>query len=223
VRETENLMAYLINDIREKSFTKFDNYICFDINKIDKNILNQTLLFELLRPFGFNSSQIADIHASFNKSGLTFQSNEYDLFIDRMQIFIRSNADKTNNKINFIIDKLPFTFEKYGTCYSFELIDRNEISDKDIRTNTSQFINFDLLELPLNIRQPEIGEKFSPFGLKGSKKISDFLTDKKINFLQKQQLLGIYHLDLIGLLGLEIDNKFAIKNNTKKILRIERT
>jgi tRNA(Ile)-lysidine synthase len=222
VCETESLLNYFINDIRKKSFTKVDNYICFDISNIDEKILNQTLLFELLRPFGFNSSQSFDIHASIGKSGLSFQTNEYDLFIDRMQILIKSKSDKTDANMHFIIDRLPCKIEIYGTQYIFNLIERNEISDEDLKAKTIQHINFDLLELPLDIRQPKEGEKFSPFGLKGSKKISDYLTDKKLNVIVKHQLLGLYQVDIIGLLGLEIDNKFAINNKTKKILRIER-
>lgn len=221
VRETESLMAYFVNKIREKSFSTVGNNLCIDINKIDDSILNQTLLFELIRPFGYNSSQNADIFSSIGKSGLSFQSKEYDLFVDRMKIFIKSNSHKNNDKLRIVIDSLPIKIEIYGTQYCFDLIDRDKISDEDLVTKKIQYINFDSVKLPLIIRTPEEGEKFSPYGLKGSKKISDYLTDKKINLIDKHQLLGLYEVTIIGLLGLEIDNKFAIQNTTKKCLKIE--
>ncbi len=221
VRETESLMAYFVNEIREKSFSTVGNNICIDINKIDDSILNQTLLFELIRPFGYNSSQNADIFSSIGKSGLSFQSKEYDLFVDRMKIFIKSNSHKDNDKLRIVIDSLPIKIEIYGRQYCFDLIDRDKISDEDLVKKKIQYINFDSVKLPLIIRTPEEGEKFSPYGLKGSKKISDYLTDKKVNLIDKHQLLGLYEVTIIGLLGLEIDNKFAIQNTTKKCLKIE--
>jgi tRNA(Ile)-lysidine synthase len=222
VRETESILTYFVNEIRQKSNSLVGNNLCIDINKIDKNILNSTLLFELIRPYGFNSSQNADIYSSIGKSGISFHSKEYDLFVDRMQILIKSNSHTDNNKKSFVIENLPCKIEIYGTQYSFDLIDRDKISDLDLKTKTSQYINFDSLKLPLTIRAPKEGEKFSPYGLKGSKKISDYLTDKKVNFIDKHQLLGLYQIEIIALLGMEIDNKFAIKNNTQKSLKIER-
>ncbi len=222
VREIESLLTYLVNEIRKKSNSIVGNNLCIDFNQIDENILNQTLLFELIRPYGFNSSQNADIYSSIGKSGISFHSKEYKLFVDRMQILIQSNSHTDNDEMSFVIENLPCKIEIYGTQYSFDIIDRNKISDEDLKTKTSQYINFDSLKLPLSIRPPEEGEKFSPYGLKGSKKISDYLTDKKVNLIDKHKLLGIYQLEIIGLLGLEIDNKFAIQNTTKKSLKIER-
>jgi tRNA(Ile)-lysidine synthase len=221
VRETESLLKYFVNEVRKKSNSMIGNNLCIDFNKIDENILNQTLLFELIRPYGFNSSQNADIYSSIGKSGLTFHSKGYDLVVDRKKILIKSNSHKDNDKMCFEIDSLPFKIEIYGKKYCFDLIDRDKISEEDLRNKKTQYINFDLLKFPLLVRSPKEGEKFSPFGLKGSKKISDYLTDRKLNLIDKHQLLGLYQGELIALLGLEIDNMFAIKNTTQKILKIE--
>ena len=42
------------------------------------------------------------------------------------------------------------------------------------------FINFDKIDLPIKVRLPRQGDTFTPFGSKGSKKISDFFIDAKI-------------------------------------------
>ncbi len=222
VLETESLLNYFVNEIRKKSISMIGNNLCIDFNQIDENILNQTLLFELIRPYDFNSSQNADIYSSIGKSGLTFHSKGYDLIVDRNKIFIKSNSHKDIDKMRIVIDSLPFKIEIFGTQYCFDVIDRYKISDDDLIAKKIQYINFDSLKLPLIIRSPEEGEKFSPYGLKGSKKISDYLTDKKVNLIDKHQLLGLYEVAIIGLLGLEIDNKFAIQNTTKKCMKIER-
>jgi len=57
-----------------------------------------------------------------------------------------------------------------------------EIQTKLKKTPPKKGIYFDYskLKLPLYIRGKVDGDRFSPFGLKGSKKLQDFFTDKKI-------------------------------------------
>ena len=221
IRETESLLAYLINEIRKKAVNTYGGYICIDCSEINESILNQTLIFELIRPFGFNSTQSRDIFLSIGKSGQLFHSKEYDLVIDRMQLQITTKSKKSNAEQSYIVDAFPSKIELNGNIYSFDLLEIDEFSNIDLKNKSTQYITFDSIKLPLIIRQPSQGDRFSPYGLKGAKKISDYLTDKKVNLIQKSQLLGIYSDEIIALLGLEIDNKYAVKNTTKTILQIK--
>lgn len=221
MRETEDLLGYFIEDVKKKAITHIDNYTCLDFGLIDKKIINQTLIFELIKPYGFNSSQCYDIFESLGKSGLIFHSKEFDLVIDRKKLLIKSKSNTERENISITIDSLPCEIKIHGRKFVLELVNSDSINLEELKAKKVQCINFDSLKLPLIARQPSPGERFSPYGLKGSKKISDYLIDKKINVIDKTHLVGIYKEEIIALLGLEIDNKFAIKNTTKQILSVK--
>ena len=72
------------------------------------------------------------------------------------------------------------------------------------------------------------GDKFFPLGMKGlvsgertPKKISDFLTEQKIpSILKKKQLVLVSNDDIVWVLGLRLDERFKITENTKKIYQL---
>jgi tRNA(Ile)-lysidine synthase len=133
MKEVEDLLSFFLADIRNKILSTRGKYICLDLSVLDGKILNQTLIFELIKAYGFNSSQSSDIFELIGKSGKVFHSKEFDLFIDRMQLFIRSNANLEIDKTNITIDELPYEIEIHGVRYSFELLDKNNIANEDLK------------------------------------------------------------------------------------------
>ncbi len=221
VKETELLLSYFLIHVRGLCISEEGNTIVIDTHKIFPQILNQTLIYELIKPYGFNSSQSQDVFNSIGKSGKIFYSTNYELLLNRHQIIINQRYDVTQIEF-FTISKLPISIEINNKTFIFELINIENVSKDDLRNKTVQHISFDSLKLPLTIRKHEVGERFSPYGLKGSKKISDYLIDIKMSALNKRRLLALYdnRTNLVALLGIELDNKFAVTNSTKKTLRI---
>ena len=76
--------------------------------------------------------------------------------------------------------------------------------------------------VPLTLRETRNGDRFTPFGMKGSKLVSDFLTDRKVNLLQKQRQLCLTDADgkIIWIVGHRISNDNKINDNTIKVLRV---
>ncbi|MEQ9581525.1 MAG: tRNA lysidine(34) synthetase TilS, partial [Arenibacter sp.] len=66
------------------------------------------------------------------------------------------------------------------------------------------------------------GDKFQPLGMKGEKKISDFLIDLKVplNFKKNQYVL-LSGQDIVWVVGQRISEKYRITDNTKQALRLE--
>ncbi|MCF6268714.1 MAG: tRNA lysidine(34) synthetase TilS [Melioribacteraceae bacterium] len=84
-----------------------------------------------------------------------------------------------------------------------------------------EFINGDNISFPLTIRKWENGDKFQPIGLKGSKKISDFLTEAKVNSRnKKEQLVLLNGNKIIWVVGNRIDESVKINNETKRIIKL---
>ena len=68
----------------------------------------------------------------------------------------------------------------------------------------------------------EKGDRFVPFGMKGSKLISDYLTDRKKNVFEKQSQLVLLDANdnVLWLVGERPDARCCITENTIKALTI---
>ena len=83
------------------------------------------------------------------------------------------------------------------------------------------YFDADLLDGPIEVRPIRQGDAFVPFGMKGRKLVSDYLTDRKVNRLQKaEQYVATCGDDIIWLIGHRSDNRFRVSEHTKRILKL---
>ncbi len=75
---------------------------------------------------------------------------------------------------------------------------------------------------PLKVRNRRPGDKFSPLGMTGIKKIKDFFIDEKIPAEDRDKIpLVIDHTGrIIWVAGLRLDNRFKITAETKKYVKL---
>lgn len=93
--------------------------------------------------------------------------------------------------------------------------------NKASNENNIEYINGDFLTFPLIIRKWKDGDKFRPLGLKGTKKVSDFLTDCKISTLKrKKSLLLLNNNEIVWVINNRIDEKYKITKETKRIIKL---
>ena len=57
------------------------------------------------------------------------------------------------------------------------------------------FADLSKVALPLIVRRSSTGDRFHPFGMNGSKLVSDYLTDRKFNLFDKRRQLVITDSD----------------------------
>ena len=83
-------------------------------------------------------------------------------------------------------------------------------------------LDADKVAFPLTLRPVEKGDRFHPFGMKGSKLVSDYMTDRKLSPIDKQRQLALCDQGghIIWLVGLRTDDRCRIDNNTKKTITI---
>jgi len=85
----------------------------------------------------------------------------------------------------------------------------------------SEFISGDNLSEVFILRTWQPGDRFYPLGLKGSKKVSDFLNEQKIpSILKRNQLVLTNKNRIVWVLGLRLDDRFKILKKTKKVLQL---
>ena len=77
------------------------------------------------------------------------------------------------------------------------------------------YLDASKLQFPLQLRKWEKGDFFYPFGMKGRKKVSDYITDLKLTPLEKEQIYVLLSsTEIIWVVGYRIDNRFAIHKDT---------
>ena len=162
-----------------------------------------SLLFELLHPYGFNSSQIKDIYQSlFGQSGRRFHSSQWEVLRDRDSLILHSFSGEET-------DHVPptLTYETVDITPEFIIL-----RDKHIAC-----LDADKVTLPLTVRKWQVGDKFTPLGMKGKKNVSDYLTDRKFTLFQKgHQYVACQGDKIVWLIGERIDNAYRIDADSKR-------
>ncbi|MDD6896300.1 MAG: tRNA lysidine(34) synthetase TilS [Prevotellaceae bacterium] len=79
------------------------------------------------------------------------------------------------------------------------------------------------LTFPLTLRPWHDGDRFTPFGMKGSKLVSDYLTDRKKNYFERRRQLVVEDAKgtIVWLVGERTSEKCRITATTKEVVRVE--
>ena len=177
------------------------------------------LLHEWLSPLGFNRTQTSEILESSISStpGKEFSSTTHTLVIDRDYILVKLI---TSPMKPFVIPEVGFYhIDETLSLRVTKLDGTNDISREPYICT----IDADKVKFPLTLRPVRQGDRFVPFGMKSSKLISDFLTDKKLNLIDKRHQLLL--TDATGLIvwvvGLRTSNICRVTLFTTSILKIE--
>jgi tRNA(Ile)-lysidine synthase len=88
-------------------------------------------------------------------------------------------------------------------------------------TPTTAYFSLDSATPPLKIRTPVPGDRIRPFGMKGSKKLSDLFIEKRIPIHQRAKSLVIADArEIMWVVGAATSESFRITNDTKNILKL---
>lgn len=106
-----------------------------------------------------------------------------------------------------------------GKTLSIFEVTRSEV--KIGKSKNIEYISADGLSSDFIVRTWTEGDKFFPIGMQGSKKISDYLNDIKINsFEKKEQLVLENNGSIVWVIGKRLDDRFKLTPNTKKVLKL---
>ncbi len=77
------------------------------------------------------------------------------------------------------------------------------------------------VEPPLTVRSPRAGDRLQPFGMKGSKKLSDIFIDEKIPLRRRDKALVVCDRKrILWLVGLATSESARITADTENVLKI---
>jgi tRNA(Ile)-lysidine synthase len=180
-----------------------------------------SILFKVLHPLAFNSSQVEKVIDTLKSdplSGKMFYSSTHTLLMDRETIIIKER------------DIISLKKEVYQFSFLEELEQFESLKIKVTKTNIFDFsntkqlaVNADKLVFPLSIRRKKTGDRFHPFGMKQTKKLSDFFGNNKLTEFDKQAvwILENGNNEIIWVMGHRSDERYRIKGNEVNLYKIE--
>lgn len=177
-------------------------------------------LFYLLSPYGFTSPQIRNIAlSSSSKSGKEYITDTYTLLFDRKMMLL-SRREKTV--------PAPLQLSQIGKfSYSdqcvIEIIEEVVDNNFTIPTTPNEIVvDKAKVHFPLILRRIATADRFRPFGMKGTKLVSDYLTNIKVDAISKRKQLVLVdgNNEIMWLVSRRSSETYRITKSTTTALRI---
>ena len=211
--------------------------IKIDLNKLlaYPRILRSHILREAIRGFteefkNLNYSNLEEIEKIINSKRanlVLYLSSKLEIVKEYRFLFIRKSrcSAVSTHKNDYC-----YVFEGQGKFHIPEIrktihIDYLKKNDKvPLKFNDSSEIYFDAdkIKFPLILRTKEEGDRFSPFGMKGEKKLKDFFIDEKV-LLRERKTVPILVTGagkILWIAGYRRSNLGIITKKTSRIMRI---
>ena len=189
-----------------------------NIATLRRTIAKSTVLFEIIKDFGFNAAHVEQIFRAIDNVGAQFYSKTHLILMERHEILIKRKS--VRSLVYLQIEMLP---EKVMLPKG-ELL-TTILNKQPTKLNLGKsiaLIDLSKIILPLTVRNWKEGDRFQPLGMKGrSKKVKDYLRDEKVSRIDKENVLVLESAgEIVWLIGFRADERFKITNATSKIVKI---
>ncbi len=108
--------------------------------------------------------------------------------------------------------------------FSFARIPRASVNRDDLRSGQNLRVYFDAAKLrgQLTVRSVREGDKFSPLGMSGHRKLSDLLIDAKVDRPLRDEIPIVLCDDkIVWVVGLAICEDYKVTDTTKTVVQLE--
>lgn len=175
------------------------------------------LLFEIVRGWGFNMSQVDDILASADKSGLKFSAKSTTLELDRGHLHIISRTAFTPDEIEVNLRR------DILTPVNIAVTDHAVTDFRPERNTRVAYFDISVLDgAPrFALRRWRRGDRITPFGMRGSRLLSDIFSDAKFSAADKRKVWVLTRDgEIIWVVGVRPTDRFAVTPDTRRYLRL---
>jgi tRNA(Ile)-lysidine synthase len=205
-----------ILNIKSKLLERKVNEIHIPVLKLIKHDAFETILFEIIKPYNFTSSQLNDaIHLLHADSGKYVLSYSHRILKNRNWLIISPN--ETQDESVFIIES-DTKIVHFG---SNKITIENTSSTQFSNDSAIALLDLKNIQFPLMLRKWKQGDYFYPLGMLKKKKLSRFFIDIKLSLLEKENTWVVEsNKKIIWVVGKRIDNRFKISDTTESVLKL---
>jgi len=218
--ETEIIYNEAIALHKKKLVEENGNEIYLPVEKLKAISPLNTVLHEIISPYGFTAHQTDDVkHLLTSETGRYVESSTHRIFKNRKRLVIAPKEIKDASVI--LIEKEQHQQLFSGGKIVIESHNRvHEIpQEPGIAMIDKRFIVF-----PLILRKWKAGDYFYPLGMNKKKKLARFLIDIKLSKTDKEKIWVLEtESKILWVVGKRIDDRFKISDSTKNIVQFQYT
>ena len=214
LKESQALLEDYITLVTKLVVSHKDTSFEIDIKQLQSLPNTNSLLFELLYPYGFTDFKaIASILQS--EVGKKVLSKQYVLLKDRNHLVLTTKEQEVDSRV-YCIDA------KQQSCTTPIKLNFTEVAQVGEHEPHSFYVDAAKLTYPLKVRAWRLDDVFHPFGMKGKKKLTKFFKDEKLSLLSKNSVWVLESGDeIVWVIGLRPDDRYKVTNATNKVLKIQ--
>ena len=201
--EAQSVLDVAIENIRNAKILEY--------RELERFGSREYILYEWAKQYGFNGPQVKDMLTA--ETGSVFSSSMgYDLLVDRDSYLVEPKLKphievRIPEEGTYILDEI--TKIKVKKCPAY--VSKNP----SVATLDAQKVAF-----PLTVRRVEEGDRMQPYGMRGTKLLSDLMTDCKLSLFDKRRQLVVVDAQgvVIWAVGLRVSQQVAVTDHTSEVL-----
>ena len=219
-RTAENLVE--AQEVLDAILTNYNSSNVLELSELDKYGSSEYVVFEWLKNYGFNGSQVRQI-LNADSGGIVSSASGYDVLKDRTRL---------------IVEKTDVTFQAHRNVISMPskrivvpeegtyILDENRkvrVRKCAVYVSKDPYVatlDADKVAFPLTVRRVEEGDWMVPYGMKGRKLLSDLMTDLKMTVFEKRRQLVVVDAQgiIVWAVGLRTSQRVAVSDATGSVL-----
>jgi tRNA(Ile)-lysidine synthase len=220
LRDAETILDNAINAIKSDIIIEqSSNRILIDIDKLKVLKPVNTVLFEIIKDYGFNYKTVKNIISNLaDTPGKKFYSKTHRIIKDRSFLIVTDieKGDHSSVKVKAdvaeIAEPVSLSFSKFRRPEKYNI-------PKETRYAV---LDYNKIKYPLELRKWKQGDRFIPLGMTNHKKLSNFFIDYKLSIPEKEAVWIITSgEDIVWIVNYRIDDRYKVDENTKEIMVIE--
>ncbi len=225
-QKIETIYHSHIEDLKRRMFIYENGKVLIDIEHLLRLKPINSYLYELLSPYNFVKDTIDEITRTlYSDSGKQFFSTTHRLVKDRAYLIINRITHRIEKQyiIEESFERLVIQDDFGQTQFKLEIERQTRANGFKIEKSIKfAFLDCDKLKFPLMVRKWKDGDNFVPFGMNQHKKLSDFFIDNKVTIDDKEKIWLITSEDqIVWIIGMRIDDRYKISENTTNIVRFK--
>lgn len=208
---TAALLKNYLDVLKQNLFQQQDDIIKISTDSLSKLNPIRVYMYELFHEYGFKEwDDVVDLLTAI--SGKEIRSGTHRLIKDREYLLLQPLYPSIVEK--FAIDVVS------GVITEPLQIRIDEVKAIGETSNRILYVDKETLNHKLSIRKWEKGDYFYPFGMKGTKKVSKFYKDEKMDLISKEKQWLLCSGDaIVWIIGRRGDDRFKVTPKTKNILK----
>ncbi len=219
--EAEQLYDFALQKIMADVVEKRPDEWRIDLQKLRSYPAPATVLYEVLKPCGFNNDQVKNIlQSADNQPGSIFSTPPARLLVDRFLLILTWGGGEGGAiEINGISDHSI----QLGDGSTLGLTIGPPPTDFPPGDANTAWLDADLVSFPLTLRHWQPGDWFCPLGMGGKRqKLQDFFSNNKVSRFEKEKTwLLECRGDIAWVVGRRVDERYKVTAQTKTYLRID--